>query len=206
MFLVETEKENQMLGREIKRLRQENVLLQESALANQRLRKLLEFKKSIPQKLAAAEVVGVDASLYFESFSINKGRKEGIKEGMAVLSPDGVVGKILRVTDSFSVVLLLIDQGFALDTLVQRTRTQGVVEGIGGGLCQMKYVLGSEDVRLGDLVIASGLEGFFPKGTIVGKAVSLNKDKLSSFQKVIIKPMVDFKKTEEVFVILEVKY
>ncbi|HJX31611.1 MAG TPA: rod shape-determining protein MreC [Thermodesulfobacteriota bacterium] len=203
VFLIETEKKNQILNQEIKMLRQENVLLQESALANQRLRKLLEFKKNNPHKLAVAEVVGVDASLYFESFSINKGRNEGIKKGMAVLCPDGAVGRILREADSFSVVLLLIDQGFALDALIQRTRTQGVVEGIGGGFCQMKYVLGSEDVRLGDWVIASGLEGFFPKGTIVGKIVSLKKDKLSAFQEVIIRPMVNFKKTEEVFVVLD---
>ena len=202
VFLIETEKKNQILNQEIKTLRQENVLLQESVLANQRLRRFLEFKKNTPHKLVAAEVVGVDASLYFESFFINKGRNEGIKKGMAVLCPDGAVGRILKEEDSFSVVLLLIDQGFALDALVQRTRTQGVVEGIGGGFCQMKYVLGSEDVCLGDWVIASGLEGSFPKGAIVGKIVSLKKNKLSAFQEVIIRPMVKFKKTEEVFVVL----
>jgi rod shape-determining protein MreC len=204
VFLIETEKKNQILSQEIKTLRQENILLQESALANQRLRKLLEFKKNNPQKLAAAEVVGVDVSLYFESFFINKGKNDGVKKGMAVLCPDGAVGRILKVADSFSVVLLLIDQGFALDALVQRTRTQGVVEGVGGGFCQMKYVLGSEDIRLGDWVITTGLEGFFPKGTIVGKIVSLKKNKLSAFQKVIIQPMVNFKKTEEVFIVLDV--
>ena len=109
----------------------------------------------------------------------------------------------MKEAESFSAVLLLTDQGFALDALVQRTRSQGVVEGIGGGFCQMKYVLGSEDVCLGDWVIASGLEGFFPKGTIVGKIVSLKKNKLSTFQEVIIQPLVNFKKTEEVFVVLD---
>ncbi|HPD20006.1 MAG TPA: rod shape-determining protein MreC [Candidatus Pacearchaeota archaeon] len=202
VFLVETKKKNQILNQEIKLLRQENVLLQESALANQRLRKLLEFKNNNPHKLVAAEVIGVDASLYFESFFINKGKRDGIKKDMAVLCPDGAVGKILKEADSFSVVLLLSDPGFALDALVQRTRTQGVVEGIGKGFCQMKYVLGSEDVRLGDWVIASGLEGSFPKGTIVGKIISLKKNKLSAFQEVIIQPVVNFKKTEEVFVVL----
>ena len=203
IFLIETEKKNQLLTRKIKTLRQENILLRESALANQRLRKLLAFKETSPNKLVAAEVVGVDASLYFESFFINKGENDGVKKGMAVLCPDGAVGRILKVADSFSVVLLLIDQGFALDALVQRTRAQGVVEGIGGRLCQMKYVLGSEDVRLGDWVTATGLEGYFPKGTIVGKIVSLKKTKYSAFQEVTIQPMVNFKKTEEVFVVLK---
>ena len=149
MFLIETEKKNQILNQEIKTLRQENVLLQESALANQRLRKLLEFKKNTPHKLVAAEVVGVDASLYFESFFINKGRNEGIKKGMAVLCPDGAVGRILKEADSFSVVLLLIDQGFALDALVQRTRTQGVVEGIGGGVLPNEICAGIRRCSLG---------------------------------------------------------
>jgi rod shape-determining protein MreC len=202
IFLIETEKKNQQLILEIKKLRQENVILQESALANERLRKLLEFKKNNPRQLVTAEVVGVDASLYYGSFFINKGKNDGLKKGMAVLCPDGAVGRILKVADYFSVVLLLIDQGFALDALVQRTRTQGVVEGNGDGFCQMKYVLASEDIRLGDWVLSSGLEGFFPKGTIVGKIVSLKKDKLSAFQEVTVQPMVDFKKTEEVFVVL----
>lgn len=203
VFLIDTEKKNQLLNQEIKKLRQENTFLQESALANERLRNLLEFKKNNPHKLAAAEVVGVDASLHFESFLINKGSNDGIKKGMAVLCPDGAVGRILKEADSFSVVLLLIDQGFALDALIQRTRTQGVVEGIGGGFCQMKYVLRSEDVRVGDWVIASGLEESFPKGTIVGKIISLKNSKLSAFQEVIIQPMVNFNKTEEVFVVLD---
>ena len=94
---------------------------------------------------------------------------------MAVINPDGVVGRILKAADSFSVVLLLIDQNFALDALVQRTRSRGVVEGTGHDLCKMKYVLQSEDVRSGDIIIVSGLEGVFPKGTVVGKIKSLKR-------------------------------
>jgi len=205
VFLVETEKENRTLSQEIKKLQQENVLLRESALATHRLRRLLELKTPLPPKTVVAEVVGVDPSLYFESFSLNKGGRDGIKRGMAVLSPAGVVGKILKVADSFSVTLLLVDPGFALDALVQRTRTQGVVEGLGGGRCQMKYVLCSEDIRSGDFVVASGLEGFFPKGAIVGRVVSIKKDRLSCFQEVLVLPLVNFKKTEEVFVVLDLK-
>jgi len=203
VFLINTEKENQRLLQEIQKLRQENILLQEAALANQRLRALLEFKKQSPFKLIAAEVIGVDPSLYFESFLINKGKKEGIKRGMAVLGLDGVIGKILKESDSFSVVLLLIDPGFALDAIIQRTRTQGIVEGIGNGLCRMKYILGSEDVRIGDLVISSGLEGFFPKGIPIGKVIFIKKDGGSAFQELIIQPVVNLKKTEEVLVVLD---
>ena len=205
VFLVETEEKNRLLIQENKGLRQEIVMLQEHALANQRLRELLDFKKASPNELLAAQVVGLDASLYFQSFSIDKGEKDGVKKGMAVVTPEGVAGRILKVADSFSQVLLLEDSGFALDALVQRTRARGVVEGMGGGLCRMKYVLLSEDVRADDLVVASGLEGFFPKGTIVGRVSSVKREQFSAFQEVIVAPAVELEKTEEVFVVLKRK-
>jgi rod shape-determining protein MreC len=163
----------------------------------------LDFKKTSPLKLVPAEVVGVDASTYFQSIIIDKGTAAGIRKDMAVISPRGVVGRILKVTTSFSMVILLIDQNFALDALVQRSRARGVVEGVGGSHCQMKYVLHSDDVRVNDLVIASGLEGVFPKGTIIGQIRSVKSNAPSAFKCVVVEPRVDFKKLEEVLVVTE---
>jgi rod shape-determining protein MreC len=193
------------LKNEIKRLQQENLSLREMALANIRLRKLLGFRKSSSLNLVAAEVVGVDSSLYFKSIIIDKGVKHGIKKDLAVISPDGVVGRILKTMDSFSVVLLLFDQNFALDAMVQRTRSRGIVEGAGKNLCKMKYVLGSEDIRNGDVVLTSGMEGVFPKGIMIGKIVSVKRGEGSLFQNIIIRPNFDFRKLEEVFVVLNQK-
>ena len=203
--LLAAEEQNRLLRKEVKMLQQENSSLRESALANQRLRKLLGFKKRYPLKLVAAEVVGVDSSLYFKTIVIDKGKKDGVKKDMAVISPAGVVGRVLRVSNSFSMVLLLIDQNFALDALVQRTRARGAVEGTGGFLCRMEYVLCSKDVRCGDLVVASGLEGVFPKGIIIGKVMSITKNKRFMFQAITVKPMVEFKKLEEVLVVFNSK-
>jgi len=203
VFLLNTEAQNQALTKEIERLRQEKAFLRESALANSRLRELLKFKKGSPLKLVAAEVIGVDSSSYFKSVFIDKGEKAGIKKDMGVISPSGIVGRILKVADSSSMVLLLIDQNFALDALVQRTRSGGVVAGFEEGLCKMKYVLPSEDIRSGDLVVASGLEGVFSRGMIIGKIISIKKNKPFAFQDVLVRPMVEFGKLEEVFVVMD---
>ena len=203
VFLVTTEEENSLLRKKVKMLGQENVSLRESAVTNKRLCKLLDFKKASPLDLVAAKVVGADASLHFRSVIVDKGERDGIKKDMAVINPEGVVGRILKVADSFSVVLLLIDQNFALDALVQRSRSRGVVEGAGNDLCRMKYVLQSEDVRSGDIIVVSGLEGVFPKGTIVGKIKSLKQSKSSLLFDVLVTPAVEFGKLEEVFLVLE---
>jgi len=100
-------------------------------------------------------------------------------------------------------VLLLLDQNFALDALAQRTRSRGVVEGTGNDYCRMKYVLRSEDIRSGDIIVVSGLEGVFPKGTIIGKIKSLKQSKASLFFDVVVTPAVEFGKLEEVFIVLD---
>jgi rod shape-determining protein MreC len=201
--LLRAEETYRIIAKENDALRQENASLRELSLSTNRLRDLLEFKKTSPLRLVPAEVVGVDASTYFKSIVIDKGTAAGVKKDMAVISPRGAVGRILKVTDSFSMVILLIDQNFALDALVQRSRARGIVEGVGDSSCHMKYILRSDDVRETDLVVASGLEGVFPKGTIVGQVVSVKSDTPSPFKDVIVGPSVDFKKLEEVLVVTE---
>ena len=201
--LLGVERKNALLVREIKALRQENNLLRESFLSTQRLRELLNFKDRLSFKTVASEVVGVDASLFFKTVFIDKGEKERIKKDLAVINEDGVVGKVLRVVDYSSVILLLPDKNFAVDALVQKTRSRGVVAGAGAGLCEMKYVPQSETVETGGLVVTSGLEGVFPKGVPIGRIISANKSGCSSFQEIAIKPVVDFGKLEEVLVVLD---
>jgi len=203
VYLVSTEEQNNLLRKQVEMLQQENVSLRESAVTNERLRALLDFKKSSPLGLVAAEVVGVDASLHFRSVIIDKGERDGVKKDMAVINSDGVVGRILKAANSFSVVLLLIDQNFALDALVQRARSRGVVEGTGQDVCRMKYVLQSEDIRPGDTIVVSGLEGVFPKGSLVGTIKSLKPSKSSLLYDVLVTPAVEFGKLEEVFVVVE---
>ena len=203
IYLLNTEEKNQLLVEKNNSLRQENILLREASMANKRLRELLDFKKKSPLQLLAAEVVSVDTSLYFKTVFIDKGETDGVKKDLAVITPSGVVGKIFKTSPSSSMVMLLIDQNFALDTLIQNTRTRAVVEGLGTSKCKLKYVLSSEPVSRGDLVVSSGLEGVFPKGLLIGEIALITGETGAIFQNIIVEPMVPFDKLEEVFVVLQ---
>lgn len=202
IYLLNTEEKNRLLVEQNNSLRQENILLREAAMANKRLRDLLGFKEKPPLQLLAAEVVSVDTSLYFKTVFIDKGENDGVEKDCAVITPSGVVGKIFKTSPSSSMVMLLIDQNFALDTLIQNTRTRAVVEGLGTSKCRLKYVLSSEPISQGNLVVSSGLEGVFPKGLLIGEITRVTGESGAIFHDITVKPMVAFDKIEEVFVVL----
>jgi rod shape-determining protein MreC len=202
-FLVHLRKENEQLKERIAELRRENDRMKEAALANERLRKLLEFRESLSPVVIAAEVVGRDPSSWFKSVTINKGEKDGVRKGMAVISPEGVIGQILKTAPSHSVVLLITDYNSAVDSIVQRTRAKAIVEGRGENRCQLKYLLRAEDVAVGDKVITSGLVGNFPRGVMIGEVRKVDKKGHGIFQHAELVPSVDFTRLEEVLIVKE---
>jgi len=203
VFLVHLDKENAMLKERVAQLQEENHQLKEAALANERLRKLLEFKEKVSLSMVGAEVIGRDPSSWFKSVTINKGERDRVRKGMAVISPEGVIGQILKTAPHYSVVLLITDYNSAIDCLVQRTRGKAIVEGRGENRCQLKYLLRTEDVIVGDVVLTSGLAGNFPKGLMVGEIRKVEKEGHGIFQDAELVPCVDLTKLEEVFVITE---
>lgn len=150
----------------------------------------------------AAQVIARDPTPWFRTVTINKGKADGLRKGMPVVIPEGVVGQVVATTGGYARVLLIIDPNNAVDALVQRSRARGVVSGGPGGACQFKYVLRKEDVRLGDTLVTSGLDRVFPKGFRVGMVSGLFRRHAGIFQEVTISPAVDFDKLEEVLVIL----
>jgi rod shape-determining protein MreC len=153
--------------------------------------------------MIAAEVIGQDPSSWFKSVAINRGEKDGIRMGMAVISPEGVIGQILKTAPHFSTILLITDYNSAIDSIIQRTRAKAIVEGTGENQCQLKYLLRTEEVDVGDIVITSGLSGNFPKGLMVGKVRKVDKKGHGVFQYAELVPSVDLTKLEEVLVITE---
>jgi rod shape-determining protein MreC len=135
--------------------------------------------------------------------TIDKGEKQGLRKGMAVISPEGVVGQILKTSPDYATVLLITDYNSGIDAIVQRTRAKGIVEGKEGNRCQLKYLLRTEDVEPGDVVITSGLDGKFPKGLMVGEIQEIDKRHFGVFQYAELVPKVDLARLEEVFVITE---
>jgi rod shape-determining protein MreC len=176
---------------------------QESEFACQRLRKLLEVKSEVPHRMLPARVVGLDPSGWFKTVFINRGTGDGVSNGMAVIASGGIVGRVIGASGRYAKVLLMIDRSSAIDALVQRTRSRGIVEGETSESCRLKYIVRKADIKIEDTVISSGLDGLFPKGLRVGAISEISRPSSGLFQEVKVRPFVDFTRLEEVLVILE---
>jgi len=199
--LVDVKKENQALRQRIALLENRLQNLQEKEEENQRLRKLLHFQETRPFALLPAGVVGKDFQSWSRTLVINQGSRSGVKAGMAVVRPEGIVGRILTTSDHFSLVQLILDSNSNIPALVEETRAEGIVTGQLPDRCRIKYLNRLSDVAVGDRILSSGLGGIYPKGLVIGTVQSVHKKKYGLFQDVVITPAVDFAKTEEVFVV-----
>lgn len=201
VYLVEVQEENLRLQAEISRLKEERNRLQEQLFRYKRLQKLFQFPQQNAFTVTPAEVVGLDASNWSEILYINKGTRQGVQKGMAVVTHEGIVGQIIQATPYFSKVMLITDARSAVDALVQRTRARGVVVGRGQRIVEMRYIPRGADIRRGDRIISSGMGGIFPKGIEVGVVQSIDEHASPIFHSVTILPSVDFSRLEEVLVI-----
>ncbi len=202
--LVGLQRENTELRRELLKLKLQANRYREADLANQRLRSLLNFKKSIATPLLPAEVVAFDPSGWFQTILIDKGRKDGMVRDMAVVSAEGLVGRVIGVSSRHAKVLLILDGNSAVDALIQRSRARGILVGLGRERCLLKYVQRNEDVRVGDQVISSGMGGVFPKGLLLGEVQEVVRGDSGLFQRVEVAPAANFNRLEEVMVVVQV--
>jgi rod shape-determining protein MreC len=202
-YLTNVKQENDELRRLLAEANIEKGKYIESKRTSERLQKLLGVKAALPNRLMHAGVVGRDPSGWFKSIIINRGVDDGVAKGMPVVSPEGIVGQIVTASYDYSKVMLFIDRSSAIDSLVQRNRTRGIVEGETETSCRFKYVLRKAEVNIGDTVVSSGLDGLFPKGLRIGEVKEISKNQPGIFQDVRIKPFVDFSRLEEVLVIIE---
>jgi rod shape-determining protein MreC len=198
----------QQVRRENERLRQEVGQLQiklqeERALASQsrNLQQLLDLRQQTSLETAAAGVIAGGASPDFRTLTIDKGSNDGLKTDQAVISPAGVVGRVIIPSGRASKVQLLIDRNAAAGAIIERSRAQGVVLGIGTDRLRMEYVSSAADIKVGDQVTTSGIDGIYPKGFVIGQIESLERG-AGMYTAVIIKPAVEFSSIEEVLVVL----
>lgn len=193
--------ENERLEQQIAALR--IVLQQEQALATQSraLQSLLDFSTSISVETVAATVIAGGASPDFRTMTISKGTRSGLRANQAVLAPEGVVGRVITPGAFAAKVQLLIDRNAAVAALDERSRAQGIVVGTGTGRLRMEYVPGTMDVRVGDRVVTSGLDGIYPKGFVVGQIESVERS-AATFSSIVIRPTVNFATLESVLVVV----
>jgi len=191
--------ENQRLMGEIGALRVR--LQQQEALASRAagLQSVLELRDSTSSPTTAASIIGGSSSPEFRTVTIDRGRDAQLETDMPVIAPAGVVGRIIRTAARASKVQLLIDRNAAAGVLVERSRAQGVVMGVGGALLRMDFVAGSADVAVGDRVLTSGIDGIYPKGLLVGLVQSVRHEG-GTLGDITIRPAVDFGRIEDVLV------
>ena len=200
--LVGVRQENLRMRDEIKALNARILAAGETAMANQRLEKLLGMKNTVKLPSLTVSVVGEDLSSWFRTLVIDQGSSSGITEGMAVVAAEGVVGQIVKVAPSTSRVLLLTDHTSVIAATIQRSRARGVVKGKGEGLCSLEFTTREEDVKVGDMVVTSGIGGVFLKGIPIGEVTMVKRGEYGIFQTVTIRPLVNIAHLEEALVVL----
>ena len=201
LYLVGTAEDNRSLVEENRALRAVLTQSDEVRLENARLRLLLDFKEAQEMATLPARVIAEDASSWFRTVMIDKGSEHGVTEGLPVVVAEGVVGRVVRSSPRFSRVLLITDASSAVASLLQDNRARGVCRGQGEQLV-FDFVLRQEEVKIGDRVVTSGMGGVFPKGLVVGRVESVDRQEFGLFQSIEVTPAVDFSHLEEVLVLL----
>jgi len=165
------------------------------------LQELLDLRDRSNLKMVAAEIIGSGATPDFRTITLDKGTSSGLQVDMAVIAAAGVAGRIVVPSSNAAKVQLLIDRNAAAGAIVERSRAQGIVVGGGDERLRMDYVSETADISVGDVVVTSGIDGIFPKGFVIGKVESIEKNG-TAYKQIMIKPAVDFSRLEEVMVVL----
>jgi rod shape-determining protein MreC len=201
IFLVGIVEENKKLKKEIEELKAVLISYQESYQEAQRLRKLLSLSDDYKYQFISARVIGREQAALSRVILINKGSSDGLKTGMPVVAPPGLIGRLVDVSWHVSRVLLFIDENSNIDAIVQRNRTQGIISGAGSSGLIFKYISKTQDVKEGDVIVSAGMGGVFPKGMLIGQVIHVDKQDASLFLKINVAPFADFSKLEEILIL-----
>jgi len=200
IYLRGVRQENRDLKFEIERLRLNQVRLSDDAQQARRLQALLGFKEQYIAKTVAAQVIGSSGSEQSRSVYIDKGASAGVEKDMAVITADGLVGKVLRAYGSSAQVLLINDQSSGVGVILDKSRLQGVIKGTAAGEVILEKVMTDEQVAPGDLIVTSGGDQIFPKGITVGTVMKVSPG-ADLFLNIRVKPSANLSRLEEVLVI-----
>ena len=185
----------------------ENVRLREQLFIQQQGAELAAVAKALPFKTLPAPVIARDPSGVLHTIVLGAGAKDGVLLDDVVVSNQGVVGRVSEVGANYSKVLLVTDSGSAVSALTQNARAAGIVRGQFGDTLVMDWILQTEDVKVGDVVITAGLaigddlHSLYPKGLVLGKVAEVTKGDSGTFRRAIVVPAVDLRHLENVLVV-----
>ena len=200
--LRHTHERNQALQQEVARLRQEQASLAEDAAQGRRLQALLNFKEQYITKTVAAQVIGTSGTDRSHTLWIDKGSADGLKPEQAVITPDGVVGKLRDVFPHTSQLLLLSDSTSGAGVVLESTRMRGIVRGTANGQVQINNLTADDRIKPGEKVLTSGGDQVFPRGLAVGVIESIAPDpQHQPYTAITVKPTANLTRLEEVLVI-----
>ena len=194
--------ENRHLREENQQLRVESLQVSETAMENARLRKLLALQQRLPLSTVSAEIIAREWGGWVRSLTVNRGRSDNVARLTAVISPEGLIGRVMEVRSGASVIQVLTDPASTVGAHVVRTRTSGIVEGEPRGTMRLKYMAREGGgIQVGDLVVTSGAGGVFPKGIPIGRVKAIDDRGSALFHYAVLAPVVDFARVDEVLLL-----
>jgi rod shape-determining protein MreC len=199
--------DNARLRDDVDRLTLENVRLREQAIAAGQAAKLDATARQLPFETVAAPVIARDPSGVLQTVLLGAGSDDGVRVGHVVISDQGVVGRVSEVGPGYSKVLLVTDPASSVSAIVQGSRATGIARGQYGDTLVMEWILQTEAVEIGDVVITAGLavgnelRSLYPKGLVLGRVVALDRAENSAYKRAVVLPAVDLRRLEHVLVV-----
>ena len=194
--------ENRRVREENQRLRIEALRVGETDDENRRLRRLLVLQERLPLATVAGEIIARDWGGWIRALTVNRGRGDNIARLTAVISPDGLIGRVVEVRPGASIIQVLTDPTSTVGAHVVRTRTPGIVEGEPSGALRFKYMArDGASIQIGDVLVTSGQGGLFPRGIPIGRVRAVEDRGSALFHYAVLTPAVNFSKVDEVLLI-----
>src|SRR5262249_12894801 len=198
--------ENEQLHKQVDQMQAELRQTRERAAQADRLQQLFQVSTTSESKMVVAQVIGRDPSIWFDSVTINKGRLAGVEVNMPVITPGGIVGRIVSTSPMSSQVILITDEKSGAGAVVGQlgqSNALGSIKGLGeSGLLDMKYVSGLEKVQVGDPVMTTGQDAIYPPGYKVGDVVEVKPGSATQTQMIHVRPSAGLDSLKEVGVLL----
>ncbi len=204
---TEADLENQQLKVYVSQLEQSLNEMDSLRAENERLKSLLAFANSTPDlTYVSGTIIGRSQGIWFDTFTINVGRSQGVEKNMPVVNADGLVGRISEVGATWSKVIALIDSSMNVSVMVERTRDSGMVRGLlqagnSSDTLELYYLPSDSDLMPGDKIVTSGIGGLYPKGLIVGDVTEVSRSS-DTQSNAVVRPSVDFRHIEELMVVV----
>src|SRR5579863_1476986 len=201
VLLRDARADNAHLRSELGRLKLENQFLKTELSTADRVKALAAFQERTPSQMTAARVIGTATGASASAVFVDRGSTSGVQKGMAVVTPDGIVGKVLASYPTASQVLLVTDPSFAAGVVSQKNHVRGILKGMGHGTCKVDYVQNEEKVETAEWFYTSGDDRIFPKGMPAGQVTAVRPG--NAFLDISVEPSGMANGLEEVLIILE---